>query len=196
MDSYGNYIEDKKDSLLLFDQEKDPRLMHPMVSKPDTSLMHPRPSPVVGEGGIPQPPSESVNLGSSLSDAQQNIFCTGLGFSVGFEGSADAGQLSAGAGLEYGFGLSAVSAENYEEGFYYGICGSGSFGPESDVPTDTGTAERKTKNGADVGVSFSATAGFWHSTSALPGFGESYEVSFQHWIFQGLVLSRLLSFLP
>ena len=62
-----------------------------------------------------------------------------------------------------------------------------SFDPAADAPDSKSAAQNK--GDSDLGFSFTATAGFWHSVAAITGFAESYEVSFQHWIFTGLVLS-------
>ncbi len=181
MDKHGNYIEEQKHELL--DPEQPGKEDINEVIDENNDIAGPS---TVSFGVLPDVPITSEHNWAA-GGTEKDIFCTGVAFSVGAGVSVSAGEMSIGGGIDQGFGLNTIDGDNrYESSTVWGLCGGGgeSLLPDNPIPTpDDAPANAGSK--MDVGISFEATAGFWSSVGALPGFAKVIEVNWQAWIFSG-----------
>lgn len=181
MDRHGNYIEEQKHELL--DPEQPGKEDINEVIDENNDIAGPS---TVSFGVLPDVPITSEHNWAA-GGTEKDIFCTGVAFSVGAGVSVSAGEMSIGGGIDQGFGLNTIDGDNrYESSTVWGLCGGGgeSLLPDNPIPTpDDAPANAGSK--MDVGISFEATAGFWSSVGALPGFAKVIEVNWQAWIFSG-----------
>jgi hypothetical protein len=135
---------------------------------------------------------ESAQTSDYVNKEQKNTWCTGLAFSVGGGISVEAGPMSVGGGVDWGFGNSNREREAYEESWVWGVCmdeDSINIAEQKDKAQapETKDAKKNSKSGGSVSGGVEATVGFWRSVGDIPGSSKSYELSFQYLIVSGSI---------
>ena len=111
---------------------------------------------------------ESVQTSAHVDDRQKDTWCTGLAFSVGGGISVEAGPMSVGGGVDWGFGTNDRLRSKYEESWVYGFCSSEdsiNIAEQKDKAKapETKDAKKNSKSGGSVSAGIEATVGFWRS---------------------------------
>lgn len=111
---------------------------------------------------------ELVQTTAEVNVNQKNTYCTGVAFSVGGGVSVEAGPMSVGSGVDWGFGVNNRDREKYEESWVWGICMNDDSINIADADQKAKSpaakdAKKDNKSGGSVSAGIEATVGFWRS---------------------------------